>query len=84
MDDRLHIAALLLGNLITSTQGKPLRDRLPDIQHCIKLADLLISECEIALPKSTPPPPPPPAVNGALRPQRTLPVPAKPRGRVLH
>lgn len=50
MNDRLRISAILLGHLITSDQGKDLRARLPEVRHCIGLADLLIGLCETSSP----------------------------------
>lgn len=45
MDDRLHVATLLLGNIIATDRGAPPVDRIPDIRDCICLADLLIEQC---------------------------------------
>lgn len=50
MNDRLRIASILLGHLITCDQGKDLRARLPEVRHCIDLADLLIGLCETSSP----------------------------------
>ena len=50
MNDRLHVASILLGHLITSDHGKDLRARLPEVRHCIGLADLLIGLCETSSP----------------------------------
>lgn len=50
MNDRLRIASILLGHLITCDQGKDLRARLPEVRHCIDLADLLIGLCETSTP----------------------------------
>lgn len=52
MNDRLRVASLL-GHLITSDRGKDLRVRLPEVRHCIDLADLLIGLCETSSPAST-------------------------------
>ncbi len=53
MNDRLHVASILLGHLITGDQGKDLRARLAEVRHCIGLADLLIGLCETSAPTST-------------------------------
>lgn len=53
MNDRLRVASILLGHLITSDRGKDLRVRLPEVRHCIELADLLIGLCETSSPAST-------------------------------
>ena len=53
MNDRLRVASILLGHLITSDRGKDLRVRLPEVRHCIDLADLLIGLCETSSPAST-------------------------------
>ena len=50
VNDRLRIASILLGHLITCDQGKDLRTRLPEVRHCIDLADLLIGLCETSTP----------------------------------
>lgn len=50
MNDRLRIASILLGHLITCDQGKDLRVRLSEVRHCIDLADLLIGLCETSSP----------------------------------
>lgn len=50
MNDRLRIASILLGHLITGDPGKDMRARLPEVRHCIDLADLLIGLCETSSP----------------------------------
>lgn len=50
VNDRLRVASILLGHLITCDQGKDLRARLPEVRHCIDLADLLIGLCETSSP----------------------------------
>lgn len=50
VNDRLRVASILLGHLITCDQGKDLRARLPEVRHCIDLADLLIGLCETSPP----------------------------------
>ena len=50
VNDRLRIASILLGHLINGDQGKDLRARLPEVRHCIDLADLLIGLCETSGP----------------------------------
>ena len=50
VNDRLRVASILLGNLITCDQGKDLRARSPEVRHCIDLADLLIGLCETSSP----------------------------------
>lgn len=50
MNDRLRVASILLGHLITCDLGKDLRARLPEVRHCIDLADLLIGLCETSSP----------------------------------
>lgn len=49
MNDRLHVAAMLLSQLITADQGRDLRACLPAVRHSIDLADLLIGECETSV-----------------------------------
>ncbi len=50
VNDRLRVASALLCQLITRDQGKDLRARLPEVRHCIDLADLLIGLCETSSP----------------------------------
>ena len=50
VNDRLRVASILLGHLITCDLGKDLRARLPEVRHCIDLADLLIGLCETSSP----------------------------------
>ena len=53
MNDRLHVAATILGHLIAGSPGRDLRARLPDVRHSIDLADILIGQCETSTPSGS-------------------------------